>query len=223
MAGAGQQGYRRGSRGFRALRGRILVNRVGPGTQRRTQRPRVQATDPNRAAAEFVVQAGDQATQAMLGHAIAAPVGLPDPLRGVDGKHQGGILTLPQQRQAGLGQPRRGGQGDVHRAGETGRIGQFERGQSGKVCRTDQQAIQPPQFALKRLGQFGIVVRACSFHVQRVQQRFRANGLDLGVDPIQPARLASQQHHRGAGGCSSHRRGTAQATARTGNQHHAIL
>ncbi len=67
----------------------------------------------------------------------------------------------------------------MHRTGETGRVGQFERGQSGEMGGTDQHSIQAPQLALQGLGQFGIVVGARALQIQRIQQRFRADGLDL--------------------------------------------
>ena len=66
MAGPGQQGDGRSGGRFGPLRGRVLVDGIGAGAQGRAQGPRVQATDPDRAAAQLIVQARDQATQAVL-------------------------------------------------------------------------------------------------------------------------------------------------------------
>ncbi|MNT07974.1 hypothetical protein D3C72_1426980 [compost metagenome] len=169
------------------------------------------------------MQAADQPAQAMLGGAIAAPVRLPHPLRGIHGKHQCRVFALAQQRQAGLGQPGRSGQGDVHGSGETGRVGQLERGQAGKVRCTDQQAIKTSQLLCHGLGQFGIIVGTCTFQVQRVQQGFRPDRLHLGIDPVQPAWLAPQQDHGRSRLGGSHSGGTPQPTTGAGNKHHAIL
>ena len=65
----------------------------------------------------------------------------------------------------------------MDRTGETGRVSQFKRSQPGEMRGADQQSIQSPQLALQGLGQFGIVIGAGAFQVQRVQKRFRTDRL----------------------------------------------
>ena len=105
-------------------------------------------------------------------------------------------------------------------AGKRGRVAQRERGKPGKVGSTMQDAVELPQLSLQTLGQGGVVVRAGTFQIQRIQQRLRAQRGGTVIDAIELGHLAPKHHHRRTGGSAGAGRRGPQATGSAGNQNH---
>ncbi len=86
-----------------------------------------------------------------------------------------------------------------------------------------QQSIEAAEVGFDALAELVEIVRGGAFEVERVQDRFRANGPGRVVHPVQRGDLAPEQHHRRAGLGAGHGRGRAQATGGAGDQDDAAL